>query len=402
MKAVELFSGAGGLGMGVGMAAFEHVAVIEWDGRACATIAENKRLGFPLVSDWPVFETDVRLFDFSQLGKIDLVAAGPPCQPFSLGGRHAAFLDRRDMFPATVDIVRTLLPKAFLIENVKGLAREKFHNYFQYIKLQLEYPFLVRGSSENVLDHLSRLERCKTSGETPQYEVISRVINAADYGIPQKRERIFLVGFRHDLGVEWSFPEKSHSYESLMKSLWINGDYWDRHKVPISVREQIYQLNRRGVDRFRSDYHHELISTAKPWRTVRDAFYDLPEPSVEGEEHIWNHKLQPGARQYHGHTGSPLDLPAKTIKAGVHGVPGGENMLLKPNGEVRYFTVRETARLQTFPDGYVFRGAWSESMRQLGNAVPVMLARTMAASVMEKLVEAETKALLKQVAGLRQ
>ena len=107
-----------------------------------------------------------------------------------------------------------------------------------------------------------------------------------------------------------------------------------------------------------------------------------------------NHIFQPGARVYAGHTGSPLDLPAKTLKAGDHGVPGGENMLVMPTGEVRYFTVRESARLQTFPDTYVFHGSWTETMRQLGNAVPVALARIMAGSIAERLIEAETKQLI--------
>jgi DNA (cytosine-5)-methyltransferase 1 len=80
-------------------------------------------------------------------------------------------------------------------------------------------------------------------------------------------------------------------------------------------------------------------------------------------------------------------MPSKTLKAGDHGVPGGENMMIKDNGEVRYFTVRESARLQTFPDGYVFHGTWTETMRQLGNAVPIELAWFVAASVAEKLVE---------------
>ncbi len=79
-----------------------------------------------------------------------------------------------------------------------------------------------------------------------------------------------------------------------------------------------------------------------------------------------------------GHTGSPLDWPAKTLKAGDHGVPGGENMIAFPDGSVRYFTVREAARIQTFPDAWQFQGAWSEAMRQLGNAVPVTLARVVA------------------------
>jgi DNA (cytosine-5)-methyltransferase 1 len=91
--------------------------------------------------------------------------------------------------------------------------------------------------------------------------------------------------------------------------------------------------------------------------------------------------LQPGARIYPGHNGSPLDEPAKTLKAGDHGVPGGENMLRYPNGDVRYFSVRECCRLQAFPDEYVFEGSWTENMRQLGNAVPVKLGEVVLRSV---------------------
>jgi DNA (cytosine-5)-methyltransferase 1 len=104
----------------------------------------------------------------------------------------------------------------------------------------------------------------------------------------------------------------------------------------------------------------------------------LPDPSPGDSDGIANHKQQRGARPYTGHTGSPLEEPAKTLKAGDHGVPGGENMLLKPDGSVRYFTVRESARIQTFPDDYVFPVTWTESMRQLGNAVPVKLGQAIA------------------------
>ena len=114
----------------------------------------------------------------------------------------------------------------------------------------------------------------------------------------------------------------------------------------------------------------------KAWRTVRDAISDLPQPSERriNEEPGLTHSMIPGARSYAGHTGSVLDQPAKTLKAGVHGVPGGENMLALASSRVRYFTVRESARLQSFPDTFVFPDSWTESMRQIGNAVPVELA----------------------------
>jgi DNA (cytosine-5)-methyltransferase 1 len=96
---------------------------------------------------------------------------------------------------------------------------------------------------------------------------------------------------------------------------------------------------------------------------------------------IANHFLNPGARSYAGHTGSPLDEPAKTLKAGDHGVPGGENTLRLEDGSVRYFSVRECARLQTFPDEWIVEGSWTEAMRQLGNAVPARLAQAVAAEL---------------------
>lgn len=114
---------------------------------------------------------------------------------------------------------------------------------------------------------------------------------------------------------------------------------------------------------------------------MRDAIADLPDPEQHPNSSISNHRLNPGARSYKGHTGSPYDESAKTLKAGDHEVPGGENMLLRPDRSVRYFSVREAARLQTFPDDYEFRGSWTESMRQLGNSVPVRLAEAVARSV---------------------
>lgn len=396
LRSVELFSGAGGLALGCSLAGFTPGAVIEWDKWACDTIRENQRRENPLVSDWPLYEQDVRLFDFSGFsGEIDLVAGGPPCQPFSLGGKHKASSDKRDMLPTTIDVVRQVRPKAFLIENVKGLTRATFANYLQYTLLQLSYPNLTKGAKESWLDHLARLEKERTSGRMRglAYDVVCRVLNAADYGIPQRRERVFIIGFRHDLGVRWSFPDSTHSLDSLLHSQWITGEYWDAHKVGKKNRPEPDLKIKTKVERLRACY--QAGNSELPWRTVRDALQGLPDPSkAKAAAQHNNHIYQPGARIYPGHTGSPLDFPAKTLKAGDHGVPGGENMLVTPNGQVRYFTVRESARLQTFPDTYVFHGAWTETMRQLGNAVPMVLARIMAASIAEKLVEAETNRLI--------
>ena len=379
MNSLELFAGAGGLGLGVSRAGFSPVAIVEWNRYCCDTIRENKARGLEHFARWPLIEADVRSIDFKSMkGSIDFISGGPPCQPFSLGGKHRGQTDARDMFPEAIRAVRERQPKAFVFENVKGLTRQSFANYFQYIQLQLSYPDLMRRNSEGWPDHLARLERQHTYGATLglHYNVVARVLNAADYGVPQRRERVFLVGFRSDLGIEWSFPETTHSQDALLWSQYRDGAYWEKHKVAKRLRPVSPKASARA-----SSLSSRLI--LKPWRTVRDATADLPDPELQPElaAAIPNHRFQAGARSYAGHTGSPIDEPAKTLKAGDHGVPGGENMLLRSDGSVRYFSVRESARLQTFPDDFVFHGSWTEAMRQLGNAVPVDLAMTMAKSV---------------------
>ena len=397
MKSVELFAGAGGLGLGLGLAGFDPAVVVEWDKWACDTIRENRRLGYPLVKDWHVFEGDVRDCDYSGIEDVDLVSGGPPCQPFSLGGKHKAHGDKRDMFPPAVDIVKNVKPRAFVFENVKGITRQSFANYFQYILLRLTYPEIGKKDGESWTDHLSRLEKQKTGGgiDGLEYKVVARLLNAADYGIPQNRERVFIVGFRADQRREWCFPSPTHSLEALLHDQWVSGDYWKRHGISEKARPSQPQKFLRKIKKLSQEILPGM--NGRPWRTVRDAIEDLPDPRSADAENFFNHRFQPGARTYPGHTGSPLDLPAKTLKAGGHGVPGGENMMVLPSGDVRYFSVREAARLQTFPDGYRFHGAWSETMRQLGNAVPVSLGRIVGASIAKRLVSSSEDLLKRQL-----
>lgn len=378
---MELFAGAGGLAMGISEAGFTHEAVLEWDRYACDTIRENQRLGVEPVAGWPLYEADIKTFDYSSVNEgPDLIAGGPPCQPFSLGGRHGGWNDDRDMFPEMVRAVRELRPKAIIVENVKGLLRRSFAKYFEYIVLQISYPELALKKDEKWSDHLSRLERHHVHGQKDGlfYRVVFRLLNAADYGVPQKRERVIIVGFRQDLETEWSFPRATHSLDALLWRQWVTGEYWDRHEVPIKDRPSLSPRLTGRIMRLGTLFPPSEL----PWATVRDAISDLPDPEKRSQSTaIPNHEFNPGARSYHGHTGSPLDSPAKTLKAGDHGVPGGENMLARHDGRVRYFTVRESVRLQTFPDDYMFHGSWTETMRQLGNAVPVLLGQVVAADV---------------------
>lgn len=215
------------------------------------------------------------------------------------------------------------------------------------------------------------------------------VLNAADFGVPQRRDRLILVGFRSDLDVEWTFPKPTHSLDALIWDKWVSGAYWDRHEIDPPERTSAPDRLRRRVSRLQG---FDFPPPLQPWRTVRDALAGLPDPEHRASdcEQVSNHRYQPGAKPYPGHTGSAYDEPAKVLKAGDHGVPGGENMLARPNGTCRYFSVREAARLQTFPDDYQFPGSWTESMRQIGNAVPVMLGHVLGEAIRTRLEDAVT------------
>ena len=374
MKSIEIFAGGGGLALGVKAAGFKHSYFVEWDKNSAKTLYHNNSMfDMHKNSEW-VFNGDIHDVSFSNFyGKVDLLSGGPPCQPFSIGGKHQAFNDKRDLFSEATRALSEIQPQAFIFENVRGLLRKSFSRYFGYIILQLTYPSLQRGANQGWLSHLTELEKYHTSTNEKdvQYNVVFRLVNAADYGVPQKRERVIIVGFRSDINGKWAFPDPTHSEKKLEYSKNITGEYWDRHGINYICK------NKQEIIQF-PDSAKKL-----PWVTVRDALADLPDPREYNN--FYNHIYQNGARTYTGHTGSLLDEPAKTIKAGGHGVPGGENMFIQDDGSTRYFTVREAARLQTFPDDYIFPCSWTESMRQIGNAVPVKLGAIVADSVRRTL-----------------
>lgn len=383
---IELFTGAGGLALGLEKTGWRHLALVERNKHACSTIHLNESRGHQLAKKWRLFPDDVREIKYHDLADtVDMVAGGPPCQPFSLGGKHRAHRDDRDMFPEAVRAVEALRPRVFLFENVKGLLRQSFATYFTYIEKQLQFPTIKRKPRQTWERHLAELEKIRTSGNHPElsYKIVYRLLNAADYGVPQHRHRVFIVGFRSDLDRAWSFPEPTHSYDALLWDQWITGEYWDIHEVSKRARPTLSDKLVKRVERLRS-----RSSTHPPprkrYRTVRDAISSLPDP--RGKQHgIENHEFRDGARPYPGHTGSLLDEPSKALKAGDHGVPGGENMISFNNGKYRYYTVRESARIQTFPDDYVFSGSWTEAMRQIGNAVPVELAAAVGKSIRKQV-----------------
>ncbi len=330
MNALELFAGCGGLATGLSLAGFDELAMVEFNHDACRSLRANFN---PAI----VHEGDIRDFDYTPyVDRIDLVAGGPPCQPFSLGGKAKGRHDARDMFPEAARAISAVHPRAFLFENVKGLLRQSFRTYFEYIILRLTFPSETVRKGESWLTHRRRLLTIDYNQyEGLKYRVQYRLVNAADYGVPQVRERVIIVGLRSDIDVEWEYPR------------------------PLFDKQN--------------------------WRPCGEILRDLPAPTDPPPAGYPDHIFKPGARPYHGHSGSHVAQPAKTIKAGAHGVPGGENTFLFEDGSLRYMTVHEAKLIQTFPPDYRIVGSWGEAMRQIGNAVPVRLAEILGQRLAEIL-----------------
>lgn len=339
------------MAFGLNQAGFAHSCLAEFNAHACNTLRSNFIDSVFESHPVSIMERDVRGVDWTSFRGACLVAGGPPCQPFSNAGLSAGDKDERDMWPEAIRAVAEIQPRAFMFENVKGLLRPAFAEYLRGIVRNLERGGDVAPDSEE------------------SYSVAVIRVNAADYGAAQKRDRVFIAGLRLDTGVLPAFPRPTHSLQRLVWEKWLSGEYWTRHGLeqpdPATMsrpeRAALREISRSGVE-----------PDGLPWQTCRDALAGLGDPGAPNG--VQGHEWRGVARQYSGHSGSAWDLPAKALKAGVHGVPGGENMVVNFDGSARYFTVREACRLQGLPDSFTPSGSWSQAMRQLGNAVPAQLA----------------------------
>jgi len=296
--AVELFAGCGGLGLGFAAAGF-RTAGYEMNPYACATYRTN--LGGHC--------REVILTPDADIVAADVLVAGPPCQPFSMSGKKAGAADTRDGFPTFLAAVKRLRPAAAVLENVPALQREHGDYLAGFIR------------------KLRRLD----------YRVRVDVLNAADFGVPQNRRRLFLVATRSP----FDFPTPSQ-----------------RFITPHTVRDALGSMVRRipvGAG----------LVTSKMWKYVR---------SYEVQCQCKNPRdLDP-------------DAPARTLTCrNIAGATGDMIRLKLPNGTRRRLTVREAARLQSFPDWFRFTGSKTSQFTQVGNAVPPLLAKAVASSLLASL-----------------
>ncbi len=315
---VELFAGTGGLALGMELAGIEHKALIEIDAAACQTLRRNR-------PQWNVIEGDVREVDFTQFAGVDMVVGGFPCQAFSYAGKKLGFDDvRGTMFFEFARAVKEIRPKIFIGENVRGLISHD------------------KGRTLNtIIDILTDLG----------YNVRYKLLNAVNYGVPQKRERIIIVGTLP--GIEYNFPKPEKEIVTLRKAL---------KDVPPS-EGMLYSPKRKRV--------LDLVPPGGCWR-------HLP---IDVQKEFMGKSYYSGG----GRTGMARrlswDEPSLTLTTS----PSQKQTERCHPDETRPFTVREYARIQTFPDYWEFCGTMSDKYKQIGNAVPVRLAYKLGRSVVDAL-----------------
>jgi DNA (cytosine-5)-methyltransferase 1 len=348
LKAISLFTGAGGLDFGFEAAGFETAVAIEVDPTCCRTLRLNRR--------WPVIERDIHniaskeILETAELkeGGADVLIGGPPCQPFSKSGYwargDALRLDdpRSDTLAAYLRVLRDTRPKAFLLENVYGLA--------------------YKGKSEGLDSILSGIEQINRETGS-RYHPAWQVIDAASYGVPQHRERVFIVASRD--GKTFTFPDATHGEPDDLL----------------------------------------LSAELEPYRTTWDALGDLPErlndpalktsgkwadllPSIpEGENYLW-HTGRGGGMPLFGWRTRYWSFLLKLAKSRpswtIQAQPGPATGPFHWTN--RRLSSQELCRLQTFPDGLQFDCGRNDVQRMLGNAVPSLVAEVIGREIRAQLL----------------
>ncbi len=296
MKIVSLFSGAGGLDLGLIQAGNEVIWANDIDSDAVASYKRN--IGEHIVCD------DIKNINIASIPDADVVVGGFPCQGFSLANRLRTMEDdRNQLYRFFYDVIKEKQPKFFIAENVKGI--------------------LSLGGGEAIKQIVSDFEEAG-------YITSVNLVNMANYGVPQTRQRVFIIGQRCDLSGEkiFIFPSETHSKSGNLK----------------------------------------------PWISIKEAIGHYPDPDSDNDvlNHIYS-AYKVSYRNFTGHRITDPDKPSPTILARGNG-KGGVCAIPHYNGN-RRLSIRESASIQTFPESFYFEGGMNSCYRQIGNAVPVLFAR---------------------------
>ncbi|UVO24997.1 DNA cytosine methyltransferase [Mycoplasma capricolum] len=329
-KSIELFAGAGGLALGLEQAGFEHIGLVEFDKQAVETLKLNRPNWNIIFEDvQKVSQRDLKKEFNLQIGELDLLSGGAPCQSFSYAGKRLGLEDTRGtMFYHYATFLNKLKPKMFLFENVKGLLTHNKGQTFQ-----------------TICDIFSQ----------QGYQITYKVLNALDYMVAQKRERLIVIGIRNDLTnlIKFEFP-KRHQKKLVLKDILKN--------VPKSECAK-YSKEKQKI--------FKLVPPGGCWKDI--------------EQNIAKKYMKSCWNMQGGRTGIlrrlSLDEPGLTVLT----TPQMKQTERCHPLEIRPFSIRENARIQSFPDDWVFKGTIASQYKQIGNAVPCNLAKEIGKSIIKSL-----------------
>lgn len=314
-RSVEICAGAGGTALGLEMAGFDHIALVENDTHACATLRANR-------PEWNIIEEDVNKIDFRQFKDVDLVSGGVPCPPFSHAGKQLGHLDERDLFPAALRLVEETNPKAVMLENVRGLLDPKFADYRKQI-----------------------LAKLKKLG----YKAEWRLLQAADFGVPQLRPRSILVALKPEYFDYFKWPEA--------------GDY-----PTVTVGEALYEeIKSKGWKQ------------ADEWRLKADKVA----PTLVG-----------GSKKHGGADLGPTRAKAAWEKMSVDGKGVADEAPSADFEGTPRLTVKMAAIIQGFPASWQITGKKTSAYRQVGNAFPPPVAAAVGTAINQAIVLATQAAIV--------
>lgn len=335
-KLISLFSGCGGLDLGFEKAGFEKVWANDFDADAQAVYSLN--LG-------DIDGRDIRTVDEKEIPQGDILTAGFPCQPFSSAGSRKGVYDSRGMlYKECLRIIQDKMPKVIVFENVRGLLSTKYID--------------GRNLADVIVEDLSAMNEVG-------YNVVHKLLNASDYGVPQNRQRVFFVGVRKDLGVNFIFPPKQKKEHLTLRHIL---------DIPNTVKNQ--------VDWGLSPQALEMIKYIPEGGSWKDVPYEKLAPRFQ--------RIRDNMKKYRSpnfYRRFSRDEINGTITASAQ----PENCGIIHPTENRRYTIREVARIQTFPDDFLFIDDSPKNIvamyKVIGNAVPVSLAQSVALAIMEQVFQ---------------